>query len=80
MLAIKAFTANNTPRETFEVIHPIYDVHEEKLTGAELGKIKLTPTVKLSLLALRLYIITMGSLLIYHVLDLVGLFGHHVAR
>ena len=72
MLATK-----NLHTDSYEVIHPLFDVHEEKMTGADLGKIKLTPTVKFSLFLLRMYIIVMGLLLIYHVLDLAGVFGHH---
>jgi len=37
----------------------------------------MTTSVRLSLLSLRAYLVLMIGLVLYHVLDLAGLFGHH---
>jgi hypothetical protein len=62
----------------FYVVHPLDDVPEEKCNAEDLGPMPMTRTVKLSLMALRGYLILMGLLVAYHVLDLAGLFSHHV--
>ena len=36
---------------------------------------RMTPAVRISLLALRAYLVVMMLLLLYHVLNLAGLFG-----
>ena len=59
----------------FSVIHPLDDVQERKLETRQLGPIHMTPAVRLSLLALRGYLVLMMLLVLYHVLDLAGLFG-----
>jgi hypothetical protein len=37
----------------------------------------MTPSVRISLLSLRAYLVLMMVLVLYHVLDLAGLFRHH---
>ena len=59
------------------VIHPLDDVHETKCTSEGLGLMKLTPTVRLSLGALRLYLIAMTLVILYRTLALAHLFPHH---
>jgi hypothetical protein len=54
----------------FYVVHPLDDVAEEKRSGEDLGPIHMTRSVKLSLLALRGYLIVMAMLVLYHVLGL----------
>lgn len=77
MIAIKKFNSPAAPKtQVFEVIHPLYDVQEQKMTGENLGKMKLSKGTKFILLGLRIYLIVMGTMLIYHVLDMAGLFGH----
>ncbi len=61
----------------FYVVHPLDDVQEEKCNAETLGPMAMTPSVKWSLMALRGYLIVMTLLLLYHVLDLAGLFGAH---
>lgn len=56
----------------FRVIHPLDDVAEQKCSTEGLGKIRLTPAVRVSLAALRGYLILMALMLAYHVLDLSG--------
>lgn len=62
----------------FYVVHPLDDVPEKKRDTEHLGPMKMTPSVKWSLITLRGYLILMGVLVTYHVLDLAGLFGHHI--
>lgn len=52
------------------VVHPMFDVPEEKRDGEGLGLMKMDPCVKYALMALRFYLIAMMILLGYHVLDL----------
>ena len=61
----------------FIVIHPLDDVREEKVDTENLGPMTMTPSVRISLLSLRAYLVLMMILVLYHVLDLAGLFGHH---
>lgn len=64
-------TLNITPTPTsFRVIHPLDDVQETKCSTIGLGKIKMTPAVRISLGILRGYLILMTLMLAYHVLDL----------
>jgi hypothetical protein len=59
----------------FLVIHPLDDVEEQKVETSHLGSIRMTPAVRLSLLALRGYLMVMMLLVLYHVLDLAGAFA-----
>lgn len=61
---------------SFIVVHPLDDVAEEKVNTAGVGPLRLTTSVKLSLMALRGYLILMTFLLLYHVMDLSGLLRH----
>ena len=56
----------------FLVIHPLDDVQEKKLDTKDLGPMRMTPTVRIALWALRGYLIVMMVLVLYHVLDLAG--------
>jgi hypothetical protein len=56
----------------FRVVHPLDDVAEAKCSSEGLGPIEMTRSVRWSLVALRAYLIAMGLLLAYHVLDLAG--------
>ncbi|HEY3417697.1 MAG TPA: hypothetical protein VGM23_12505 [Armatimonadota bacterium] len=62
--------------QLFYIVHPLDDVREEKRDTEALGPMPMTPSVRLSLLALRGYLIIMGILVLYHVLDLAGVFPH----
>jgi hypothetical protein len=50
-------------------------VAEQKEETAHLGPMRMTPAVRISLLALRGYLMLMMLLLLYHVLGLAGLLG-----
>jgi hypothetical protein len=60
----------------FYVIHPLDDEPEEKRNVESLGPMRLTPSVKYSLFALRTYLILMMALAAFRVLSLAGVFGH----
>ena len=61
----------------FVVVHPLDDVREEKVDTENLGPMAMPASVRISLLSLRAYLVLMMLLVLYHVLDLAGLFGHH---
>lgn len=68
---------NQIPENHYVVIHPLDDAPEEKVDTTNLGPMAMTASVKISLLSLRAYLVLMVGLVLYHVLDLAGLFGHH---
>lgn len=57
-----------------KVVHPLDDVREQKCSSEGLGCIKMTFPVRISLGALRAYLVAMTLMLGYHVLDLAGVF------
>lgn len=59
------------------VVHPLFDSPEQKLDTDRLPPMVMTRSVKLSLMALRGYLILMTLMLAYHFLDLAGILGHH---
>ena len=61
----------------YVVIHPLDDEPEEKVDTESLGRMPMTATVKWSLVSLRAYLVLMLLLVIFHVLQLGGLFGAH---
>ena len=66
-------TINVTPNmNELRVIHPLYDVREQKRSSEGLGRIRMTRPVRISLAVLRAYLIAMTLMLGYHVLDLAG--------
>jgi hypothetical protein len=62
--------------EQFVVIHPLDDVRERKIDMSRLGPMRLTRTVRMSLMALRGYFILMLMLVVYHVLVAAGIVVH----
>ncbi len=63
---------NSYHPEQFRVVHPLHDKPEEKCTSERLGPIAMTPAVRISLMALRGYLILMSGMLVYHVLGMAG--------
>ena len=61
----------------FVVVHPLDNVPEVKVDTENLGPMAMTPSVRISLLSLRAYLVPMMLPVFYRVLDLAGLFGHH---
>lgn len=68
---------NEVPKNAFVVVHPLDDAPEEKVDTSQLGPMPMTRSVKLSLMALRGYLLLMVVLVFYHVMDLAGVFGKH---
>jgi hypothetical protein len=66
---------NEIDERKFFVIHPLDDVQEQKLDTKQLGPMRMTPAVRISLLTLRGYLVLMTLLVLYHVLDVAGLFA-----
>ena len=65
----------DVPEDHFVVVHPLDDVPEQKVNPSGLGTMPMTLSVKLSLMVLRGYLILMMLLVLYHVMDLAGVFG-----
>ena len=61
--------------EGFLVVHPLDDVPELRVDTTHLGRMPMTPSVRVSLMALRAYLVFMTLLVLYHFLDLAGVFG-----
>jgi hypothetical protein len=59
------------------VIHPLDDAPEQKVDTSALGPMKMTTSVKISLLSLRVYLILMLLLVFYRVFCQAGFFGLH---
>jgi hypothetical protein len=70
-------TVTEVPENHLVVVHPLDDVTEQKVNSSGLGTMPMTVSVKLSLMALRGYLILMMFLVLYHLLDLAGVFGPH---
>ncbi len=63
---------NNDNGSFFEVVHPLNDVPEKKISLDEAGPMRMTRTVKISLIILRVYLFLIILLLIYAVLNSSG--------
>ncbi len=61
-------------QQIYEVIHPLFDRPEEKRSAEGLGKMKMSRSVRLSLMLLRGYFVVMLVLLAYNMLDRAGFF------
>ena len=59
----------------YVVVHPLDDLPEEKVNTDELGRMPMTRSVRWSLVSLRGYLVLMFLLVLYHVLQLAGLFA-----
>jgi len=67
---------NETPKLEFVVVHPLYDEPEQKCDPSQLGPMKMSNSVRFSLIVLRGYLVLMGIMLAYHMFDVAGAFGH----
>ena len=54
----------------FLVVHPLDDIPEQKLKSDHLPPMEMTDTVRWSLICLRVYLLLMIGLFMYHVFDL----------
>lgn len=71
------FLNARTNTNAYCVVHPLDDRLEEKRDPSGLGPMPMTLSVRLSLFALRAYLILMTLLVAYHVMDLAGLLTVH---
>lgn len=69
---------NSYSPECFRVIHPLQDAPETKCQSEGIGPIAMSGPVRISLIVLRAYLLAMGGMLFYHLLDLAGIL--HRAR
>jgi hypothetical protein len=67
----------DVPENHYVVVHPLDDVEEQKVDTSALGPMPMTTSVKISLIALRGYLVLMVLLVVYHCVDLAGAFGKH---
>lgn len=67
---------SNTRSQAYWVVHPLDDLPESKRDVAALGPMPMTPSVRLSLFALRGYLILMAVLVAYRFLGLAGTLSH----
>jgi len=72
---LRPIEITEVPEDHFVVVHPLDDAPEQKMDTTSLGAMPMTVSVKLSLMALRGYLILMMLLVLYHVIDLAGAFG-----
>jgi hypothetical protein len=64
--------AKASPLPCYYVVHPLDDEPEEKCDTETLGLMHMSASVRISLLALRGYLILMVLLVVYKVLNLAG--------
>lgn len=69
-------TMTETLIDELRVVHPLDDIAEEKRSPEGLGKMPMSGSVKLSLYALRGYLILIGLMVGCRALTLAGVFGH----
>ncbi len=74
---VQEMAIDEVPENHFIVVHPLDDVPEEKVDTSSLGPMPMTRSVRYSLMALRAYLIVMGLLVAYHVIDLAGVIARH---
>jgi hypothetical protein len=77
MTATMNIDMDQIPENHYVVVHPLDDRSEEKIDTSMLGPMPMTTSVKFSLMALRGYLILMVLLVVYHCVDLAGVFSKH---
>jgi hypothetical protein len=76
--ASRETVANRTRRLAdggFLVVHPLDDVAEQKCETEGLGYTPMTPMIRVSLIALRSYIVIMALMVLYRCLELAKFIG-----
>jgi hypothetical protein len=77
MTTIVNSKANTTESNLLYVVHPLDDVQEQKCSADGLGPIRMSKSVRASLVTLRVYLLFILVLAIYRMIGLMGVFGHH---
>ena len=62
-----------TTDQKFSVVHPLFDEPEKKLNPESVGQMKMTKSVKYSLMILRVYLIAMIVLAFYRTFVMAGI-------
>jgi hypothetical protein len=75
-MAALASLTSKANESAYWVVHPLDDLPEEKRDVSALGPMPMTPSVRLSLLALRGYLLLMTGLVAYHFLGLAAALRH----
>jgi hypothetical protein len=57
MAFLRPSTINHLSEDQFAVVHPLDDVWEEKVDTSSLGRMAMTTSVQISLMALRGYLV-----------------------
>jgi len=70
-----ATMTNPMELKNWVVVHPLDDVPEEKVDIENLGPMPMTPSVRLSLISLRAYLVLMMLLVGYRAVELAGWIG-----
>jgi hypothetical protein len=74
---LRPTSGTRAPEHAYVVVHPLDDRPEQKVDISTLGPMPMTTSVKLSLMALRGYLILMMLLVLYHVMELAGAVATH---
>ena len=67
---------NRNDSGAFTVVHPLDDHPEQKCNDALLDQMKMSWPVRISLFALRGYLVAMVGLVVYRLLE-ITIFTHH---
>jgi len=62
-----------TINQNFSVVHPLFDKPEKKLNPESVGQMKMTKSVRYSLMVLRLYLICMIVVAFYRTFVIAGI-------
>jgi hypothetical protein len=73
---IMATLMNKQKMQVFHLVHPLDDMPEEKRSPEGLGSMHMSLSVRISLMALRGYLILMALLVLYSILQQSGILGH----
>ncbi|MGC9293194.1 MAG: hypothetical protein ACP5EP_10830 [Acidobacteriaceae bacterium] len=68
--------ATNYGPAAFLVVHPLDDQIEQKCSDENLGPMKMGRSVRISLFALRAYLIAMAGLVLYRLLEITAFAAH----
>ena len=73
-------SVKTSEEKVFYAVHPLDDAPEQKRSGEGLGVMHMSKSVKASLVTLRVYLVLILALALYRLIDLLGVFGHHVTK
>lgn len=72
---MSAYVSNCNPAH-FIVVHPLDDQPEQKCSDENLGPMKMSRSVRISLFALRVYLLAMVGLVLYRLLEITAFAAH----